>query len=170
MKILWTITAVLFFGVTVRGQDDSAIRYGKSKAELTITQVSDKTLEINLSPLGADGEPAVSPPSDVLIDYPRTLLWQGTTIEGGEITKKAGALTIHIRSSPLSVSIEDQEGTVVQEFAWSDGETGATSFNIPASVYGMGEGGRVDHLDRRGFLHPMKDGNASYELATHGAY
>jgi len=170
MKILWTITAVLFFGVTVRGQDDSAIRYGKSKAELTITQVSDKTLEIKLSPLGDDGKPTVSPPSDVLIEYPHTLIWQGTAVEGGEVIRKAGELTVRIRQSPLSVSIENKDGNLVQEFAWHDTESGATSFNIPAPVYGMGEGGRVDHLDRRGFLHPMKDGNASYELATHGAY
>jgi len=170
MKIFWTITAVLLSSIMVYGQSGTEIRYGKRKAELAISQVSDLTLEIKLSPFGADGKPTVSPPSDVLIDYPRTLLWRGTSIEGGEITKKTGALTLHIRSSPLSVSIEDREGTIIQEFAWPDEETGATSFQTPAPVYGMGEGGRLDHLDRRGFLHPMKDGNASYELATHGAY
>ena len=170
MKIFWTITALLFFGATVSGQDDTAIRYGKGEAELTIAQVSDKTLEIKLSPLGDDGKPTVSPPSDVLIEYPHTLIWQGTAVEGGEVIRKAGELTVRIRQSPLSVRIENKDGNLVQEFAWHDTESGATSFNIPAPVYGMGEGGRVDHLDRRGFLHPMKDGNASYELATHGAY
>src|SRR5690606_28033422 len=107
MKIFWTITALLFFGASVSGQDDTAIRYGKGKAELTIAQVSDKTLEIKLSPLGDDGKPAVSPPSDVLIEYPHTLIWQGTAVEGGEVIRKAGELTVRIRQSPLSVSIEN---------------------------------------------------------------
>ena len=170
MKILWTITAALLFSATVYGQGSTEIRYGKRKAELSITRVSDLTLEIKLSPLGDDGNPVASPPSDVLIDYPRTVLWQGTGIPGGELVKKADGLTVYIRAAPLSVRIENQEGKVVQEFTWRDTETAATSFKTPAPVYGLGEGGRFDHLDRRGFLHPMKDGNASYKLATHGAY
>ena len=170
MKILWTIIAVLLVSFTGYGQGSTEIRYGKRKAELIISQVSDLTLEIKLTPIGDDGKNIASPPSDVLIDYPHTLLWQGTAINGGEITKKTGGLTVHIHASPLSISIENQEGKTIQEFSWQDAESGATSFKTPAAVYGLGEGGRFDHLDRRGFLHPMKDGNASYELTTHGAY
>jgi alpha-glucosidase (family GH31 glycosyl hydrolase) len=170
MKIFWTITAVLFFGIPAFGQGSTDIRYGKRKAELMISQVSDLTLEIKLSPIADNGNTVASPASDVLIDYHRKMLWQGRSISGGEMTLKAGELTVRVRASPLSVSIENGKGKVVQEFAWRDNETWATSFKTPAAVYGLGEGGRSDHLDRRGFLHPMRDGNASYELATHGAY
>lgn len=170
MKILSAIIAVLLCGITAFGQGSTEIRYGKRKSELVISKVSDLTLEIKLSPIGDNGNPVVSPASDVLIDYSRKMLWQGRSINGGAITQKAGDLTVMIHASPLSISIEDLTGKVIQEFAWQDNETGATSFKIPAPVYGLGEGGRSDHLDRRGFLHPMKDGNASYELATHGAY
>ena len=170
MKTFWLLTAVLLGGINAHAQDATIIRYGEKEAELTVSQVSDKTLEILLAPIGTDGAPAALPPSDVLIEYPRTVVWQGRSIEGGEVVKKVGMLTVRIQSSPLSIRVENKDGELVQEFGWPDKETGATAFNIPAPVYGMGEGGRFDHMDRRGFLHPMKDGNASYELATHGAY
>lgn len=170
MKIFWTITAVLLGCTTASGQEGTEIRYGKRNAELLINQVSDLTLEITLSPIGDDGNPVAPPPSDVLVNYDRKVLWQGRTIAGGEVIQKAGDLTVRIHASPLWVSIENETGKVIQRLTWRDQETGATSFHTPAPVYGLGEGGRSDRLDRRGFLHPMKDGNASYELATHGAY
>jgi len=145
------------------------IRYAGKKAELSIVRVSNLTVEVQLTPIGDDGMPAKLPPSDILIDYPRIEIWKGRTVTG-TVKKKAGELTIEISGSPLAVTLATADGKLIQRFSWDDNGNGAMNFQTNAPVFGLGEGGQSDHLDRRGFLHTMKDGNASYERATHGVY
>ncbi|MFD2099005.1 TIM-barrel domain-containing protein [Flagellimonas iocasae] len=144
------------------------IQYKGQPAELTITQVSDQTLEIQLASLDENGKATPVPSSEILIDYPKKQLWKGKSISGAK-KFTAGNLTVELKSKPLTISIRDKNGKRIQEFSWEN-DSPDMSFKTDAPVYGLGEGGAQNHLDRRGFLHPMKDGNASFERATHGAY
>jgi len=54
------------------------------EAELTLRQVSDRTIEVQIAPIGQNGKPAESPPSDVLIDYSTKEFWQGRQVDGQE--------------------------------------------------------------------------------------
>lgn len=153
----------------VKTHKTTTIKYAGVPAELSIYQVSTMTFEMHLSPLGEDGKPVSASSSSVKIDDPRKELWKGTQLTGAVI-KKVGDFTIRIGPEPLAVTVEKPHGKVIQEFSWKDASSGSTPFRTDAPVYGLGEGGIANHLDRRGFLHPMKDGNAAFQLATHGAY
>src|SRR5690606_37728427 len=56
------------------------IRYNDGPAELSIALVSDKTIEIELSPLDGKGDRVEPPQSEILVDYPRKELWRGRQI------------------------------------------------------------------------------------------
>jgi alpha-glucosidase (family GH31 glycosyl hydrolase) len=77
-----------------------------------------------------------------------------------------GSLRLRISFHPVSITVTDERGTVVQQFAW-DETTGALSFlSGNAPLFGLGEGG--PQFDRRGSADPMRSGQGGYKLATHG--
>ncbi|MEX2529321.1 MAG: TIM-barrel domain-containing protein [Gemmatimonadota bacterium] len=148
------------------GGSANPILYAGQPAELIVFRVSDRTFEVRISPLGPGGEPVSAPSSEVLIDHSREELWRGRTLDA-PVERQVGALTVEVRGDPLTVVVRREDGAIVQELVWAS-EDGAMRFSTPAPVFGMGEGG--GQYDRRGHLHTMRDGNAAYERATHGAH
>ncbi|MEX1010494.1 MAG: TIM-barrel domain-containing protein [Balneolaceae bacterium] len=148
------------------GLESSGITYNDEPAELSIYQVTDRTVEIRLSPIGDDGEPAEAPSSEVLIDHPRTEIWRGRSVSGTERIQ-SGAVSVELRGDPLQVTVLNEEGEIVQRFGWSEDSSGEFQFRTDAPVYGMGHGG--PQFDRRGHLLPMRDGWGAYERPTHGS-
>lgn len=77
-----------------------------------------------------------------------------------------GNLRLKISFHPVSVTITNELGNVIQQFTW-DENTGVLSFlSGSAPLFGLGEGGA--QFDRRGSTDPMRSGQGGYKLATHG--
>ena len=143
------------------------IRFGGNEAELTLSEVSERTLRVQLSPLDQQSQPRPGAPSTVLVPFP--------TVEKLRIRKltgqkdfRLGRLQVTVRPQPLTVALRRADGTLVRELVFEDtGGTNAVSFHTGAPVLGLGEG--EQQFDRRGHYYPMKNGQLSPLLATHGA-
>jgi alpha-glucosidase/alpha-D-xyloside xylohydrolase len=159
---LWLL---LIFSVTAQTTSDNSINYAKSEAELALYKVSDQTFEVQLLPIGQDGELTKPSPSDILIDYPRKEVWRERLLD--ESTElQIGDLAIQIEQSPLSIEIRNGEGELVQELSWRDND-GSMSFRTEAPVFGLGQGG--PQFDRRGYEFPWQGGWGAFERPTHGS-
>ena len=81
-------------------------------------------------------------------------------------TIAVGSLQLKISFHPVSISVENEHGEMIQQLAW-DVNTGLLTFlNGSAPLFGLGEGG--PQLDRRGSTDSMRSGQGAYKLATHG--
>jgi alpha-glucosidase/alpha-D-xyloside xylohydrolase len=77
-----------------------------------------------------------------------------------------GQFRLTVRPRPLTVSIRQRDGRLVQEFVFED--AGRTIlFRTDDPVLGLGEG--AQQFDRRGAFYPMINGQVAPWLATHGA-
>jgi alpha-glucosidase (family GH31 glycosyl hydrolase) len=142
-----------------------AIRYAGADAELSVYRVSDRTIEVRLAPIDGSGEAEEPAPSGILVDYAREALWRGRTLEA-PVRRHVGDLTLDIEAEPLAVILRRADGSTVQTLSWP-GEDGAMQFQTSAPVFGLGQGG--PQFDRRGHLHPLRDGWGAYERPTHGS-
>ncbi|MEX1010493.1 MAG: TIM-barrel domain-containing protein [Balneolaceae bacterium] len=147
------------------GEWDETIRYAGQPAELSLVQVSERTIEVQLSPIGSDGQPVELPSSEVLIDFPRNPIATWRTLYETEF-HEVGNLRVEVQPDPLRVVVRNSDGDLVQSMTW-DEETGAIAFNTDAPVFGLGHGG--PQFDRRGNVLPMRDGWGAYRRPTHGS-
>ncbi len=142
------------------------VRYRGEKAELSVSAVSDHTVQIVLAPLDEQGKPRPAPPSTVLVEQKPQLKLRCRDVEGErEVT--AGKLRVTVRPGPLTVSVRGPGGKVAQELTFS-GEDGAVRFRTDAPALGMGEGAR--QFDRRGAAYSMRDGWAGWDRPTLGSW
>jgi len=145
---------------------DSPIRFGGVPVELTISQVSDCTVRVQLAPLDEQGRPQTEMPSPVLVPFPTTMKFQARELNGTK-ELRAGQLRVTVKSPPLTVSVRRPDGTLVQELTFdSEGGTNAIAFPTAAPVLGLGEGG--PQFDRRGNFYPLQNGEGTRMLATDG--
>lgn len=156
----------LIFALNVMAQDSGGgIRYAESDAELVLYSISDRMLEVQLSPISEEGGIKKPGGSEVTIDYSRKEVWRGRDIDKAT-TIEVGDLTAEIKQSPLSIKIFDSEGALVQELRWED-KGGVMDFMTEAPVFGLGHGG--PQFDRRGNKYPWRGGWGAYERPTHGS-
>jgi alpha-glucosidase (family GH31 glycosyl hydrolase) len=145
---------------------DSAIVFGGVPVDLKISEVSDKTVRIELQPLEARAN-----------NGPLALPWTLASFSAKEVFHarelasekkiRVGTLRLTILPRPLTVSVRRSDGSLVQELAFSpDAGTNAIQFRTDAPVLGLGEGG--DQFDRHGFNFPLINGQR-YKLAELGA-
>src|SRR6266404_3758852 len=59
-----------FWSPTVEVLADTVIRFGARPAELTLSEVSERTLRIELAQLDQEGRPQRSEPSTILVPFP----------------------------------------------------------------------------------------------------
>ena len=119
--------------------------------ELTISRVSDHTLEVQLGSAGAKTEP-----SPMLADFPREEKWRGP-VEKAPSSLVVGDLLVEIERSPLALTVKSKEGKILQRLSWRN--EGSMVFKTDAPVFGLGQGG--GGLDRRGSIQPLSDGYVS---------
>lgn len=143
------------------------IRFGGLPAELTLSEVSERTLRIQLSPLDEHGPLQATAPSTVLVTFPTLEKLRLRQLVGAK-ELRVGRLRLVIRPQPLTVTVRRPNGKVVQELIFdnSDG-TNSISFRTEAPVLGLGEG--EQQFDRRGHYYRMRNGQLAPWLATHGA-
>jgi alpha-glucosidase (family GH31 glycosyl hydrolase) len=147
-----------------RGQP-TPIRFHDAPAELSISEVTDHTLQVILSPIDDEtGQPRPEPPSNVLVEHrPQVKLRRGSLQADEKIT--IGKLIVEVKPKPLAIAIRRPNGDLVQELTF-DGDT--MSFRAEAPIFGMGEG--AQQLDRRGANYSMRDGWGAWERPTHGSW
>src|SRR5262245_48783112 len=77
------------------------IRFAGHDAELVLSQVSERTLRLELSTLDAEGKPRTAIPSTVLVPFPVTEKFRTRQIEG-EKEIRIGSLRVALQAPPLT--------------------------------------------------------------------
>jgi alpha-glucosidase/alpha-D-xyloside xylohydrolase len=152
------VTAALCCPISVRpsAEADGPIRYGGVPAELSVSQVSDRTLRIEVTPLGERGRPQKTPPSAFLVPFPAEKKLRIRELDK-QREVRLGEYRVTLRPQPLAVTVRRKDGTPVQELAFGENsKTRSISFRAAAPVLGLGEG--ADQFDRRGTNYPLING------------
>jgi alpha-glucosidase/alpha-D-xyloside xylohydrolase len=144
-----------------------AIQWAGAPAELVVSEVSERTLRIQISPLDDQGRAQAAAPSTILVPF--------STVEKLRIRElmaskelRAGRLRVTVRPQPLTVTVRRLDGKLVQELIFDNADgTNSVSFRMEAPVLGLGEG--EQQFDRRGHDYLMRNGQFAPWLATHGA-
>jgi alpha-glucosidase/alpha-D-xyloside xylohydrolase len=140
-----------------------SIRYHEGPAELAVSAISDRTVQILLSPLDEKGQPRPGTPSTVLVEQKPEIKLRCRELTGTKEVQ-AGKMRVQIKLDPLTLTIFGPTGKRIQEFVV--GADGSMTFRTEAPVLGLGEGGL--QFDRRGSYHRSVNGQISPLLATHG--
>ena len=143
------------------------LKIGDIPFELTLSEVSAHTVRLQLAPLDSSGHPLPGIPSTVLVPFVSKQKLQTRALSGNK-ELHVGSMRIILNAEPLSVSIYRPDGKVLQSLVFeNDGGTNLLTFETAAPVLGLGEG--EQQFDRRGHFFPMRNGQLSPMLATHGA-
>jgi alpha-glucosidase/alpha-D-xyloside xylohydrolase len=156
--------SLVLAGCLARPAAAGPVRYCGDKAELVVSEVSDWTVQVALAPLDDKDNPRAAPPSAAFLPLPLREKLRRRELDGPEEVR-AGKLHVVIRPGPLTVSVRDDRGKVVQELAVAE-DDGTVTFRTDAPVLGLGEGAK--QFDRRGARYPMLNGQRAPFLATHG--
>jgi alpha-glucosidase/alpha-D-xyloside xylohydrolase len=131
------------------------IRFAGQDAELVLSEVSERTVRIQLSPLDEQGRPRTAVPSTVLVPFPATEKLRARELDG-EKQIRVGPLRVAVKAQPLAVTVRQDDGKRVQELIFDDAAStnAGVAFRTEAPVFGLGEG--AQQFDRRGALYPME--------------
>ncbi len=145
----------------------SAIRYGDADAELTLGEVSRRTLQVVLAPLDAEtGQPHPIPSSSSLVELQPQVRLQTRTLDSPRRVP-VGELSVEVRPDPLTIAIKDSSGKAVQELVFDETARKFT-FQVAAPAFGLGEG--AQQFDRRGANYSMRDGWGAWDRPTLGSW
>jgi alpha-glucosidase/alpha-D-xyloside xylohydrolase len=145
---------------------DTVIRWGNAAAELSINEISPRTLQIVLAPLDQAGAPRRAPDSSALVEQQaQTRLATRALAAPKQIM--AGRASIEVRPGPLTVTVKNSRGKVVQALVF-DGAARRFTFQAPATVFGLGEGSQ--QFDRRGANYSMHDGWGAWDRPRLGSW
>ena len=140
--------------IALAAQAGSPIRFAGSPAELVISEVSERTVRIELSPLDGQGKPRLPAPSTVLVPFPIK-----ENLRVRDLTRakqiRVGQLRVLVKAQPLTVSVR-RAGKLLQELVFDAAAStnAGVTFRTEATVLGLGEG--AQQFDRRGALYPME--------------
>jgi alpha-glucosidase (family GH31 glycosyl hydrolase) len=141
-----------------------AVRYCGQDAELSVSTVGERNVQVLLAPLDEQGRPRTAPPSTVLVaQQPELQLRCRELAEAREVS--AGHLRVRVKPDPLTITLVGRSDKVVQELILDDVD-GSMTFRTAAPVLGLGEGG--PQFDRRGGYYRLVNGQVAPLLATHG--
>jgi alpha-glucosidase/alpha-D-xyloside xylohydrolase len=145
---------------------DSQIRFSGTPAELTISEVSERTLRLQLSPLDSQGQPVPAPPSTSLVPFSTKVKFRARDLPAPR-SVRAGNWAVRIETEPSGLRIHFSGSAGSQSLAIGSGSNAPIDFRTLAPVLGLGEG--AQQFDRREAFYPMINGQLSPSLATHGA-
>ncbi|MCI0745475.1 MAG: DUF5110 domain-containing protein [Verrucomicrobia subdivision 3 bacterium] len=163
----WSFRFGFFFLSSILGTQ--AAELAKRIGQLTISEVSERTVRIQLSPFDGRGNPRPPSPSTVLVSFRSVEKLRTRELET-EMEVRVGQLRVTIQPRPASglvVSVRRGNGQVVQELTFEDGTNEAVTFRTEAPVFGLGEG--AQQFDRRGALYPMEASWGGWNRAVLGS-
>src|SRR3984957_624616 len=154
--------------ISARSDATSAILWAGAPCEISLSEVSDRTAQLVIAPIYAQGLPCPVPPSAAFVSFPTTEEFRGRDIDGVR-EFRVGKMRFTIKAQPLTISVLRADASLLQELVLADATNGAMSFHIDSPVYGLGGG--EHQFDRRGTNYQMINGQHSFPgfLATHGA-
>jgi alpha-glucosidase (family GH31 glycosyl hydrolase) len=156
----------LMFLLVFTSQAVEPLRFAGEPAELSIQEISERTIRIELAPLDERGVPRAEAPSSDLVPFPSREKLRIRNL-GSSKEIRSGQLRVRVQPNPLTITMRRSDGSSVQTLTFDGGSNAAVSFRTDWPVLGMGEG--EQQFDRRGKLYPMINGQLSPMLATHGA-
>src|SRR5262249_42060848 len=119
------LALALLLAVTTAARAE-AVRYAGSPAELSVSAVSDRTVQITVAPLNDKGPPRPSPPSTVLVDQRPDLKLRRRELHDTEEVA-VGKLRVRVKVKPLTLSVRGPGDKVVQELTLAEAD-GSLSF------------------------------------------
>jgi alpha-glucosidase (family GH31 glycosyl hydrolase) len=143
---------------------DSPIRFEGVPVELSLSQVSDKTIRVEIDALDEDGNPDAVNSSPRLATFATKQKFHARELPS-EKELHMGKLRLTLGPNPLTIRIHRPDGTLVQELQFNPAAN-TISLHTDAPVLGLGEG--ADQFDRRGADYPLINGQR-YRLAELGA-
>ena len=165
LRLLFLLSCVALF---TRPQWIAAsIQFAGRPAELVLSEVSERTVRIELSALDDHGKPVAATPSTVLVPFPTSeKLRVREMSEEKEV--RVGKLRVRVKT-PLIVSIRRDSGKLLQELVFEPAAAtnAAVAFLTDAPVLGLGEG--AQQFDRRGALYPMEPGWGAWNRPVLGS-
>jgi alpha-glucosidase/alpha-D-xyloside xylohydrolase len=157
--------AAALFSVMVFGA--APIRFAGVPVELSLYEISERTLEIQLSPLDDHGRPQAGPPSTVLVPFKRVEKLRLRELDGTKEVR-IGRVRVTLGAQPLALVISRSDRKVIQQLTFENtNDISAVTFRTDSVVLGLGEG--EQQFDRRGHSYRMVNGQVAPWLATHGA-
>jgi alpha-glucosidase/alpha-D-xyloside xylohydrolase len=138
----------------------------RTRGELTISEVSQRTVRIQFSSVHEPGNLRTPNTSTVLVPFASTERLRTREFDA-EKEIRAGQLRVTVRPQPLVISVRRGDGKLVQELTFEDGTNGAIAFQTQAPVLGLGEG--AQQFDRRGALYPMEPSWGGWNRAVLGS-
>src|SRR3989454_4485542 len=167
-RLLVPVLLAALHATAMAAEADASIRFAGAPAELRVSEVSERAVRLELSPLDEQGKPRPVAPSSVLVPFPMTGKLRVRELES-ERELRVGQLRVLIKPHPLTVSVLRADGSLVQELIFD--EAAATSagvaFRTDAPVLGLGEG--AQQFDRRGALYPMEPGWGAWNRSVLGS-
>jgi len=135
-------------------------------SELVVSEISERTVRLQILPIGADGKAVPVKPTSALIPFAQNEKLRTREIASPrEIT--IGPLRVTISAAPTKIALRRADGSLVQEFSFEAATNGGVSFQIKAPLLGLGEG--AQQFDRRGALYPMEPGWGAWDRPTLGS-
>jgi alpha-glucosidase/alpha-D-xyloside xylohydrolase len=152
---LSAVGVILAFGIRTVVAASTPIRFAGKNAELVVSEVRERTVRLQLSPIDQQGKPRPATPSTVLVPFPSTEKLRARELEG-EKELRVGGLRVLVKPQPLTVSVRRPDGRGVQELVFDDaaGTNAGVAFRTEALALGLGEG--AQQFDRRGAFYPME--------------
>ncbi len=143
----------------------SPIRFDGQSSELVLSEISERTVRVNLTGFDENGKPPHPPESTILVPFPSAEKFRARELSGDK-KLRIGKLRVVVKAAPLTVSVFRADGKLVQELTF-DATNSTVQFQTHGPVLGMGEG--EHQFDRRGEQYRMRNGQIAPWLATHGA-
>jgi alpha-glucosidase (family GH31 glycosyl hydrolase) len=162
---LGTVVSIAF-SLHLASNAAETLRLAGEPAELSIQEISERTIRIELAQLDDRGFPRTEAPSSDLVTFPSKEKLRIREL-GSSKEIRAGNLRVHVQPNPLTISVRRADGSLAQTLTFEASTNAALTFQTDSPVLGMGEG--EQQLDRRGKHYPMINGQLSPMLATHGA-
>jgi alpha-glucosidase (family GH31 glycosyl hydrolase) len=160
--LLAASTGVIVSSQRGAGQDDT--RASGQPIEIQVTSISVHSFRLSILPIN-NGTVGQIPLDGSLVHES----WGAPVAKlrtEPATTIAVGRLQLKISFHPVSISVANEHGDVIQQLAWDSGAGLLTFLNGGSPLFGLGEGG--PQFDRRGSTDPMRSGQGAYQLATHG--
>ena len=159
--LLAASTGIIVSSKQGTAQDDT--RAPEKPIEIQVTSISAHTFRLSILPID-NGTIGQIPRDGSLVRES----WGAPVakLRAEPATIAVGNLRLKISFHPVSISVANEHGDVIQQLAW-DANTGVLTFlNGSSPLFGLGEGG--PQFDRRGSVDSMRSGQGGYKLSTHG--
>ena len=161
LKTLGAVSATAAFPLRFNAQEKE-LRVAGREVEIQITCVSPHTFRLTV--FTGESDLIANDGSLVRSDWGKPVAQFRGDFSRQQV--KCGELNIEVAPDPLSFSVSNSHGQLVQKLG-IDPQTGSLSFvtgNSP--LLGLGEGG--PQFDRRNSIDEMRSGQGGYKLGTHG--